>query len=138
MHRRILLFVSLASSFALNGLSQSGLTEGGSAVFTYLSGPNFCLAEYGYTVPAFCTAPGELPLGSFPIPPINGFYIDANFGGQVRLLTDGTTNSLHLYSTPSAFSATGKYVLLANMDGHSRIVNFATASTVADVTGKVD
>jgi hypothetical protein len=32
------------------------------ANFTYLTGPNFCQAGYGYTVPAFCTAPQELPL----------------------------------------------------------------------------
>ncbi len=133
MHRRILLFVSLASSLAINGLGQNG-----SSVFTYISGPNFCLAEYGYTVPAFCTAPGELPLGSFPIPPINGFYIDPNFGAKVRLLTDGTINSLHQYSTPSAFSATGKYVLLLKSNGDTRIVETATAKIVADLTFKVD
>jgi hypothetical protein len=144
MHGRILLWASLAISLAVSGLiqkegfSQSGLTENGSAVFTYINGPNFCLVEFGYTVPAFCTAPGELPLGTFPIPPINGFYIDANFGGQVRLLTDGTTDSVHQYSTPSAFSATGKYALLAKLDGHTRIVAVATGSIVADLTGKID
>ncbi|HXA64699.1 MAG TPA: hypothetical protein VNV82_06090 [Bryobacteraceae bacterium] len=133
MNRRILLFVSLAISLAINGLSQNG-----SSIFTYISGPNFCLAEYGYTVPAFCTAPGELPLASFPIPPINGFYVDRNFGAKVRLLTDGTTDSLHQYSTPSAFSATGKYVLLAKVDGSTRVVNTATANIVADLSFKID
>jgi hypothetical protein len=135
MHRRILLFVSLASSLAISGLGQSG-----SSVFTYISGPNFCLTEYGYTVPAFCTAPGELPLGSFPIPPINGFYIDPNFGAKVRLLTDGTTDTLHQYSTPSAFSATGKYVLLfSGKGGNPRIVETATANVVVpDLTGITD
>ena len=126
MLRRLLLWVSLVSLLTIHGLSQTG-----SAFFSYISGPNFCLAEYGYTVPAFCTAPGELPLGTFPIPPINGFYIDPNFGAKVRLLTDGTSDSLHQYSTPSAFSATGKYVFLAKSNGSTRIVETATANIVS-------
>src|SRR6266852_4175011 len=130
---RFILGVSVTTSLAINGLCQSA------AIFTYLSGPNFCQANYGYAVPAFCTAPGELPLGSFPIPPIGGFYVDPNFGAHVRLLTDGTTDSLHQYSTPSAFSATGKYAVLAKMDGHTRIVEVATGNIVAaDITGTAD
>ncbi len=135
---RIVLCGSLAGSMAIDGFCQNGLTENGSAVFNYLSGPNFCLAEYGYTVPAFCTAPGELPLGSFAPPPIGGHYVDANFGATIRMLTDGTTNSVHQYSTPSPFSATGKYVFISRLDGSSRILETATARTVADVTAIVD
>ena len=132
---RTLLGVFLATSLALSGLGD----DGGSATFTYISGPNFCQANYGYTVPAFCTAPGELPLGSFPIPQIGGFYVDPNFGAQVRLLTDGTTDSVHQYSTPSALSATGKYALLGKLDGHTRIVEVATGNIVAaDLTNVTD
>jgi hypothetical protein len=135
MYHKTAFFVCLSTVFAPEILAQSG----GSAVVTYLSGPNFCTAAFGYTVPAFCTAPGELPMGSFPVPPIGGFYVDPNFGAKVRLLTDGTTNSLHQYSTPSAFSATGKYALLTRMDGHTRIIDVATAAIVApDVSGLVD
>jgi hypothetical protein len=128
-----LIWISLAGFLAINALCQTG-----SATFSYLSGPNFCQAEYGYTVPAFCTAPGELPLGTFPIPPINGLYIDPNFGASVRLLTDGSTDSVHQYSTPSAFSATGKYVLLSQLNGDLRIVETATAKLVADVSTVTD
>jgi hypothetical protein len=139
MFCRILLWASLVSFLAINALSQTGLTENGSAVFTYISGPNFCLAEYGYVVPAFCTAPGELPLATFPIPPIDGFYVDANFGATVRLLTDGTTDSIHQYSTPSAFSATGRYVFVGKMDGSTRILETANANIVApNLTGITD
>jgi len=67
-------------------------------VFTYLSGPHFCAAEYGYAVPAFCTSPGELPLGSFPVPDINGSYVDPNFGATVRVLTEAALDSVHQYS----------------------------------------
>ncbi len=135
MHRRIAILVSLFTGLTFNNLAQTG----GSAAFTYLSGPNFCGTSFGYSVPAFCTAPGELPMGSFAVPPIGGFYVDPNFGAKVRPLTDGTTNSLHQYSTPSAFSATGKYALLTRMDGHTRIVDVATANIVAaDISGLVD
>ena len=130
---RIILWVSLASCLAIDGLCQNG-----SATFTYLSGPNFCQANYGYTVPAFCTAPGELPLGSFPIPQINGFYIDPNFGAHVRPLTDGTIDSVHQYSAPSALSAAGKYAFLGSLDGHTRIVEVATGNILADVTRSFD
>jgi hypothetical protein len=135
MHYRIFLWVSLTNALAINGLCQNV-----GAAFTYLSGPNFCLAEYGYTVPAFCTAPGELPLGSFPVPPINGFYIDPNFGAKVRLLTDASSDTIHQYSTPSSFSATGKYVLVATKEGAGayQILETATANIVADVTGLTD
>ena len=56
--------------------------------FTYLSGPDFCTVQYGYAVPAFCAAPGELPLGSFPVPGINASYIDPNFGAKVTIIID--------------------------------------------------
>lgn len=132
MQRRLLLCMSLSCSLAIHGLGQNASAGNGSAVFTYLSGPNFCLAEYGYKVPAFCTAPGELPLGSFPVPGINGFYIDPNFGAKVRLLTDGSTDSIHQYSTPSAFSATSKYALIAGKEGagESQIIDVATGNIV--------
>ena len=122
---RLLIWMSIVNSLAVNGLSQSG-----TAIFTYTNGPNFCQTGYGYTVPAFCTAPGELPLGSFPVPGIGSFYIDPNFGAKVRLLTDGTTNSIHQYSTPTAFSATGKYAVLGKLDGHTRIVEVATGNII--------
>src|SRR5579864_7787716 len=133
MLNRISFWLFVASSLAVNGLGQNG-----GPTFTYISGPNFCLAEYGFTVAAFCTATGELPLASFPIPPIGGFYYDPNFGAKVRLLTDGTTDSIHQYSAPSAFSATGKYVLIGRMDGSYRVVDTATARIVADLSGISD
>jgi hypothetical protein len=109
------------------------------ATFTYLSGPSFCVNNFGYTVPAFCTAPGELPLGSLPLPPRGGSYMDANFGARVRLLTDETADMIHQYSTPSAFSATGKYIFMATMDGHTRIVNAVTSDAVVpDLAGVFD
>ena len=94
--------------------------------FTYFSGPDFCTVQYGYVVPAFCTAPGELPLGSFIVPSVGASYIDPNFGAKIRLLTDATLDSVHQYSNPSAFSATGKYVLLATVQGWLRIVAVET------------
>ncbi len=113
--------------------------DGSFAAITYLSGPNFCDMNFGYTVPAFCNAPGELPLGHFPLPPIGGSYTDPNFGSKIRMLTDETTDSLHQYSTPSAFSATGKYVFLGRMDGHTRIVEVASgAIVVPDLSGTLD
>src|SRR5579864_1260851 len=51
--------------------------------FTYFSGPDFCTVQYGYVVPAFCTAPGELPLGSFIAPSAGASYVDPNFGARI-------------------------------------------------------
>lgn len=106
--------------------------------FTYFSGPNFCTVQYGYVVPAFCTAPGELPLGSFAVPGINSSYIDPNFGATIRVLTDATLDSVHQYSNPSAFSTTGKYVLLATVEGWLRIVEVGTGSVVTALSSEWD
>jgi hypothetical protein len=106
--------------------------------FTYLSGPNFCTVQYAYVVPAFCIAPGEQPLGSFTVPSVNASYIDPNFGAKIRLLTDTTLDSVHQYSNPSAFSATGKYVLLATAAGWLRIVEVETGNVVTTLSSDWD
>ena len=106
--------------------------------FSYLGGPNFCAVQYGYIMPVFCAAPDELPLGSFPVPPIGGSYRDANFGAQVRLLTDASLDSIHNYSNPSAFSATGKYALLATTGGWLRIVEVASGKVIANLSSDWD
>ena len=133
MIRNISIGLAATSLFVISALAQVNNTS-----FTYLAGPNFCLTNYGYGIPAFCSVPGELPLGSFPVPPVGGFYVDPNFGAKVRPLTDGSGDNLHQYSTPSAFSATGKYSLLVTMNGHPKVVATATGSVVADLTGILD
>jgi len=125
-----MLFCLLASG----GLVCAGLEP----AFTYLAGPKFCTAQYGYAAPAFCTAPGELPLGSFALPDAGASYIDPNFGANVRVLTGAALDSVHQYSSPSAFSATGRYALLATVQGWLRIVEVATGRVVTDLTADWD
>ena len=77
--------------------------------FSYIAGPNGCTEVDGFPDPATCIVPEERPPGSFAPPATGGTYADPNFGATVRLLTDA--GCLHQYSTPSAISATNKYVL---------------------------
>ncbi len=98
-------------------------------MFTYAKGaPSYCSMTAGFPVPAICTAPGELPVGSFPTPAPGGSYIDANFGAAVRTLTPGGSYR-HAYSTPGAMSTTGRYTLIAD-DVFSTILDTASALPV--------
>jgi hypothetical protein len=137
-----MLFNSVTSAGLLCLLSASTVFAQSRAhpqpAFTYLSGPDFCTVQYGYVVPAFCTAPGELPLGSFTVPGVDASYIDANFGAKIRLLTDATLDSVHQYSNPSAFSATGKYALLATVAGWLRIVEVENGTVVTSLSSDWD
>jgi hypothetical protein len=105
-----------------------------SAIVTYPSSPSFCTSYYGYTEPVFCTTPRELPLGSFAVPTSNGVYVDANFGATVRLLSGSGTDSVHQYSTPSAFSASAKYALVGTTDGRVRIIDVATSQVITSLS----
>ena len=122
---------SLIDFLAINAPRQTGLTENSKrCFFTYISNPNFCLAEYGYVVPAFCTAPGELPHnpGNLPNTADRRFLCRrANFGA----LRSGRSpmelqSSIHQYSTPSGFQQRhrkGPHVFVGKMDEkhpHSR------------------
>src|SRR5581483_7816154 len=106
--------------------------------FTYFHGPELCTPKYTYDVPAFCGLPDELPLGSFPVPDVGGSYIDRNFGAKVRLLSDPATDTVHNYSNPSAFSATGKYVLLATTQGWLRVGEASTGAIVVNLSSDFD
>src|SRR2546421_11460817 len=78
------------------------------ALHTYVSGPAGCTKPAGYPDAALCTVPNETPLAKFPVPAVGGTYIDGNFGATVKLVTSFSSN--HGYATPTAFSASGKYV----------------------------
>jgi hypothetical protein len=98
-------------------------------VFNYPSGPNSCNYTSGYTDPAFCTIPNELPLGNFSPPQPGGTYVDQNFGGTVKLLTGPGYN--HTYALPSPFSANNKYMaILEQSTGNGSIINAATGAVV--------
>src|SRR5690348_11837526 len=93
-------------------------------LFTYVSGPTGCTQPAGYPDAALCTVPNETPLGTFPLPAVGGTYIDGNFGATVKLISSFSAN--HGYSTPSAFSASGKYVALAQNGIQVNVVETAT------------
>src|SRR5437588_5415763 len=92
------------------GLIISVFPLGASPIFSYISGPTGCTQPAGYADDSLCIVPNEMPLATFAIPPVGGTYVDANFGSTVKILSGFGSN--HGYSTPSAFSATGKYVAL--------------------------
>jgi hypothetical protein len=75
-----------------------------SVIVTFISGPNFCSGSSGYVSYPFCTVPGELPLGTFPVPSPGGSFVDPNFGATVRVLT--TSPYIHPYSLPSPSAPT--------------------------------
>src|SRR5262245_3875884 len=98
---------------------------------TYLSGPNFCISGSGYSDLPYCTIPGEIPLGSFTVPPAGGTYVDANFGGLVRILTG--TPFVHVYSQPTPVSAHNRYIGVRGKDnGRAAILDFQTGQTLWD------
>src|SRR5437899_5162403 len=101
-------------------------------LFTYLSGPTGCTQPSGYPDAALCTVPNETPLGTFPLPAVGGTYVDGNFGATVKLISSFSAN--HGYSTPSAFSASGKYVALAQNGIQVNVVESATGN--AAYTGR--
>jgi hypothetical protein len=96
-----------------------------SSVTSLISPAKFCDPLAGYPAPAICNAPQEIPLGSFPVPPVGGSYLDPNFGGTVRVVA---ANVMHPYSTPTSFSATAKYALVLSNDGWASVVETATGS----------
>jgi len=93
-------------------------------VFTYISGPQGCTQPPGYPDQALCTIPNETPLATFPIPAVGNTYVDPNFGATVRILSGFGSN--HGYSTPTAFSATGKYAALFQNGNQVNVVETAT------------
>src|ERR1700730_8219636 len=93
-------------------------------IFTYISGPNGCTKPAGYPDAALCVVPNETPLARFPIPPVGGMYIDPTFGATVKMLSSFSAN--HGYSTPSAFSATGKYAAIIQYNAQVKVVETAT------------
>ena len=78
---------------------------------TYPLGPYNCMVSPGYSIPGVCTVTNETPLATFPVPPIGRGYADPNFGGPVRILSG--QNITHGYATPSAISATRRYVAVS-------------------------
>lgn len=99
--------------------------------FSYISGPSYCSNLPNFPAPANCSAPGELPLGSFPVPPPGSTYKDANFGATIKLLTGGGSNR-HAYSTPTVMSATARYALLSDTT-FTTIMDTASALPVRQV-----
>lgn len=109
-------------------LMTSTLPSSGPA-FSYYNGTvSSCSLVYGFPVPALCTAPGELPLGTFPVPAPGGFYTDPNFGSPVRPLT-GPGTYKHAYSTPTPISTSGRYTLISDST-FATILDTATALPV--------
>jgi hypothetical protein len=107
------------------GVSAADLAPPGATTpFTYVSGPTNCTRTAGYPDPEICVIPGETPLATFSVPQPGATYIDRNFGSTVKLLTGFGAN--HGYATPSAFSATGKYVAVAVKDVQVNVVETAT------------
>lgn len=89
--------------------------------------PVDCNATTGFTVEALCTVPGEIPIGSYPVPSAGTVWQDPNFGGTLRLLSD--TTSYHSYSTISPFSSSGKHVAVKLASG-TAIVEYETGKVL--------
>src|SRR3954469_11540080 len=104
--------LKLCLLFAVCLAASQGLSA--AATVTYIAGPKFCTMAPGYPDLPYCTIPGEIPLGSFPVPAPGGTYLDANFGGLVRILTG--TPYVHVYSQPSPFGAHNRYVNVRGRD----------------------
>lgn len=102
-----------------------------SAIVTFVSGPNFCTTAPAYITYPFCTAPGEIPLGSFAVPSAGGSFVDPNFGGTVRVMTGSPY--IHPYSLPSPVSAHNKYIHVLQRDTfRSSMLDLATGAVAYD------
>src|SRR5579872_3545630 len=97
-------------------------------VFTYPSGPKGCTQPTSYPDAALCTIPNEMPLATFAVPAVGGTYVDANFGSTIKVLSGFASN--HAYSSPTALSATGKYVAVNHNGSQVNVVNTATGAVV--------
>ncbi|MDX1981127.1 MAG: hypothetical protein SFV51_12725 [Bryobacteraceae bacterium] len=97
--------------------------------------PANCSTVAGFPAPAVCTAPGELPLGSFPVPAQGGTYSDPNFGSTVRILTPAGQNR-HSYSSPTAMSTSGKYALVTLNSNTTAIIDTTTGVPVRQMARK--
>jgi uncharacterized protein (TIGR03437 family) len=96
--------------------------------FTYPSGPTGCTrpsAPVPYPDAALCTVPGEKPPGTFQPPPLGGSYVDANFGGTVRIMTG--PGVYHTYSANGPLSAKNRYLMVWRESGDFDVVDVATA-----------
>jgi hypothetical protein len=92
------------------------------------AGPVGCFAPPGYANASVCDFSDQTPLRSFPVPSPGETYTDPTFGSRIRLLSSSQT--VHGYSTPSAFSATGKYVAVAIAGQQVQIIEVKTAKVV--------
>ncbi len=96
--------------------------------FTYLAGPNGCIASKGYPDPPLCT-PLALPgLAGSLAPPAGASYIDPNFGARVRVVAGGDIH--HEYATPNPLSAHNKYMMVYTHDGTHDVIDATTGKTL--------
>src|SRR5436190_19536022 len=106
-----------------------------SQTFSYPAAPVNCSnsnAAYPSSDLDLCTLPGETPFSTFPIPAIGSSYIDANFGSPITVLASYAATGpgvVHGYYSPSAFSATGKYVAMA-VSTFTRIIDANTGALI--------
>lgn len=116
----------LSISYGIAGiiLISSAASTVAQPLFTYISGPNGCTRPAGYPDAALCVIPNETPLVTFPVPGAGGMYVDPTFGATVKILSSFSAN--HGYSTPSAFSATGKYAAIVQYNAQVNVVESAT------------
>jgi len=99
--------------------------------FTALAGPNGCATVQGLPDQAVCNVPGEKPPGTFTPPPVGGSYVDPNFGANIKVLAG--PKALHGYSSPTAISATGKYVIVyGNNTTAFQVIDRKTAKVAID------
>jgi hypothetical protein len=92
--------------------------------FSYPSGPRNCTNPGSYPDPAVCAVPDEKPPGKFAPPDAGGSFTDANFGGQVRVLTG--PGVYHTYSDNNPLSANNKYLMAYLVNGAFDVVDVAT------------
>jgi hypothetical protein len=123
---------SASSLWLVSAICAAAVTQArAAAIVTYVSGPNNCTTAPGYIDYPFCTIPGELPLGSFPVPGIGGSYTDPNFGGVIRIMTGSPY--IHPYALPSPVSANNKYLHILQRDTfRSTMLNLSTAAVAFD------
>jgi uncharacterized protein (TIGR03437 family) len=106
-------------------------------VFRPLAGPTGCAAAPGLLDLPLCTVPGEKPPGGFQPPAAGESYLDPNFGARVTVIAD--PDSYHGYSSPSAFSATNRYVVVGRHNGGGRLVDPRSGRVLVDkITAPVE
>jgi hypothetical protein len=105
--------------------------------FLYLQPPSCSNSEPFYPFADTCAILNERPPSTYAGPAVGETVVDPTFGGKIKRITPDSR--MIQYSTRTAFSATGKYIVTAEIDGFVSVFDVRRAAVVyANVPGNIN